>query len=50
MGDISDTPEIDGNKPDDMEKARNLSFSPMPVSSDRSAELRTNRDFHTDKS
>lgn len=39
MGDISDTPEINGNKPNDTEKARNLSCSPKPISSDRSEEL-----------
>lgn len=49
MRDISDTPEINGNKPNDTEKARNLSCSPMPISSDTSAELRTNPDFRTDK-
>lgn len=50
MSDISDTPKIDDNEPNDTEKARNLPCSPMPISSDRPAELRTNPRFHADKS
>lgn len=50
MGDISDTTEIDGNKPNGAEKARKLSRSPTSILNDRSAGLRTNLDFGPDKS